>query len=232
MKREIKAVFFDAGNTLLYLDYELIARKVCAAGVETQAEELKVSEYDARRAVDEYLATDDYVDEMVWDIYFSTMFMGVGLESREKILATIQNLREENEFQGLWNHAPEESHRTLETLKSQGYIIGIISNADGRLNETIARTGIDKYLDFMLDSKIVGYEKPDPRIFNVALEKAGVPPEACVHVGDIVTADIKGASGVGINPVLLDPTGRHIVDCPVISDISEIIDVVKTMNGN
>jgi FMN phosphatase YigB (HAD superfamily) len=51
-------------------------------------------------------------------------------------------------------------------------------------------------------------EKPDPRIFRLALERAGVGPDEAVYVGDLYSVDIRGARAAGIEAVLLDP-GRH-----------------------
>jgi HAD superfamily hydrolase (TIGR01549 family) len=229
--RKIKAVFFDAGNTLLFPDYNFIAGLVAGSGLETTPAELIVSEYDARRAVDIYLGGKDGRDEMVWDIYFTTMLHGVGMLDEAIVSEAKKRLTEENAARSLWNYAPEESIETLQLLKSEGYKLGIISNADGRLHSTLKETGLDKLLNFAIDSRLVGYEKPDPRIFKLALEFAGETAAACVHVGDIVSADVEGARAVGISPVLLDPTGRHQPGCPVISALSEIVALVTGMNS-
>jgi len=230
-EKKIRAVFFDAGNTLLYLDYSFIAEQASVAGTPVAADALRTSEYDARRAVDEYLAGSDIEDEKVWDIYFSTMFRGAGIRNDSTIEYIKERLRVANDFHGLWSHVPDESFETLRRLKEEGFKIGIISNADGRLHRVLKETGLDRLLNFAIDSRIVGYEKPDPRIFRLALEYAGEPADACIHVGDIVAADVEGARAVGIRPVLLDPTGRHNPDCKVINSLSEIIGYVDQLNG-
>ena len=60
----------------------------------------------------------------------------------------------------------------------------------------------------IVDSGRVGSEKPDTGIFTIALERAGVEPEAVVHVGDMVSTDVIGATAAGIIPVHLDPARR------------------------
>ncbi|MFA6450919.1 MAG: HAD-IA family hydrolase [bacterium] len=229
-ERKIKAVFFDAGNTLLYPDYEFIAKLVAEAGLETTPAALIEAEYDARRAVDVYLGGKDGSDEKVWEIYFTTMLRGVGMIDESLVVSAKDRLSAENAARSLWSFAPEDSFETLRLLKSDGYKLGIISNADGRLHSVLKETGLDKLLDFAIDSRLVGYEKPDPKIFKLALEFAGEKAESCVHVGDIVSADVDGARAVGIAPVLIDPTGRHNPGCPVIKTLPEIIDVVKSLN--
>jgi putative hydrolase of the HAD superfamily len=57
----------------------------------------------------------------------------------------------------------------------------------------------------VLDSFVVGVEKPDPAIFHRALEVLGVPPERAIHVGDTGWADVAGARAAGVRPVHLDP---------------------------
>ncbi len=230
-EKRIRAVFFDVGNTLIYLDYQFIAENLRECGTEATAEDVRVAEFAARRAVDAYLAAGDVEDEEVWRIYFATIFKEVGLEDSETAKAMFDRLRARNNFSGLWSHVPEETLITLKWFKKEGYKIGVISNADGRLAGLLDSCGISEYLDFAIDSKVVGFEKPDPRIFRLALEKADEPAAACVHVGDIVSADIEGAKGVGIQPVLLDQAGMHSVDCPRISVISELIDLVSGWNG-
>jgi len=59
----------------------------------------------------------------------------------------------------------------------------------------------------VIDSAVVGVEKPDPRIFRLALAQAGVPPSAAVYVGDLYSVDVVGARRAGLDAVLLDPRG-------------------------
>jgi predicted HAD superfamily phosphohydrolase YqeG len=60
----------------------------------------------------------------------------------------------------------------------------------------------------VVDSGQVGSEKPDTEIFRIALERAGVEPTAVVHVGDMVSTDVVGATAAGIVPIHLDPAQR------------------------
>ena len=57
----------------------------------------------------------------------------------------------------------------------------------------------------IIDSHVVGIEKPDPRIFHLALTEIGVPPERCCFVGDSVHFDVDGARAAGLRPVHVDP---------------------------
>ena len=83
------------------------------------------------------------------------------------------------------------------------------------MRSILTELGLAKHLDFVLDSAEVGVEKPDPRIFRIALERAGVDPAHALYVGDLYSVDVLGARAVGMEAVLLDPGacwGER--DCP------------------
>lgn len=230
MKRKISTVFFDAGNTLLYLDYHFIMKQLEMDGVMTSIEKVKRAEYASRRYIDETMAAGKISDKDIWPVYFHGILRISGLENdvvREK---AVERIREKNDYFGLWTHVPDEVKQTLSGLREKGFKIGIISNSDGSLKTLLENTGVDKMVDFALDSFVVGHEKPDPRIFQTALLKAGAQPEECVHVGDIYAADVLGARGVGIFPILLDPFGEKPADCRVISSISETPAIISELN--
>jgi putative hydrolase of the HAD superfamily len=59
----------------------------------------------------------------------------------------------------------------------------------------------------VIDSHLVGIEKPDPRIFQLALDALDVVPERSLYVGDTVRFDVNGALAAGLQPVHVDPYG-------------------------
>jgi HAD superfamily hydrolase (TIGR01509 family) len=97
----------------------------------------------------------------------------------------------------------------LTALRAAGVRLGVISNWETWCEQLIVQLELSRLLDFALISGTLGVEKPDPRLFRLALERAGVPAERAVHVGDDPARDCAGAHGVGITPVLLDRYGRH-----------------------
>ncbi|MYF99921.1 HAD-IA family hydrolase [Candidatus Poribacteria bacterium] len=100
---------------------------------------------------------------------------------------------------------------TLEQLHKDGYKLAIVSNWDTPLDPLLERLGIAKYFDVITASHDtrVRSAKPDPHIFNYTLNAVGVTPEETVHVGDTFEADIIGAQGVGIRPILIDREGSQ-----------------------
>ena len=95
----------------------------------------------------------------------------------------------------------------LRELRAAGVRLVAASNWDVSLHEQLDATGLAALLDGALSSAEVGAPKPDPEIFVRALALAGAAPEAALHVGDDVEADVEGARAAGLTPVLIDRDG-------------------------
>ena len=85
---------------------------------------------------------------------------------------------------------------TLAVL-AERYTLGALTNG----NADFSRLGLDRYFSFGFTAGDVGASKPDPAMFHAALERAGVPASATVHVGDQPVDDIEGARAVGMHTV-------------------------------
>jgi HAD superfamily hydrolase (TIGR01549 family) len=112
----------------------------------------------------------------------------------------------------------------LRRLKQMGLTLGLISNIDRDGGELAESLGLASYLDLTVTSGEVGAEKPDPAIFQAALARACAQPSEAIHVGDQPSADVEGARGAGIGPVLLDRDGNHkrFDRCPRIESLLEL----------
>jgi putative hydrolase of the HAD superfamily len=126
-----------------------------------------------------------------------------------------------------WHIFPD-AYRVLGALKSRGLTVGAVSNWVWNLPELLHALDLVRHFDFIAASARIGFEKPHARIFEWALEQAGARPSEVIHVGDHVDADVLGARGVGIEPVLIDRTGRHAPDevpegVPVIESLDELL---------
>ena len=99
----------------------------------------------------------------------------------------------------------------------------VVSNANGTLRAHMDRIGLSTLLDIVIDSQDEGVEKPDPRLFQIALERAGARPESTIHVGDLYQVDVVGARSAGMRAVLLDETGLHPdADCDRVASACRI----------
>ena len=106
---------------------------------------------------------------------------------------------------GLWNTADPDAAAALDAVRAAGLRSAVISNSDGTIRSLVTRLGLVDRLDFVVDSAEEGVEKPDPRIFERALARAGVKPEEAAYIGDLYSIDVRGARHVGLRVVLLDP---------------------------
>lgn len=84
---------------------------------------------------------------------------------------------------------------TIERLKSEGYKLGIFSNAgdDRDVQDLIEGFGIRAYFDYVLTSAACFYRKPHPRAFEIALAQWNATPDEAAMIGDSLEADIFGA---------------------------------------
>jgi putative hydrolase of the HAD superfamily len=106
-----------------------------------------------------------------------------------------------------------------------------VSNWVWNLPELLHALDLVSHFDFIAASARIGFEKPHPRIFQWALQEADVDPAAVIHVGDHIDADVEGARGVGIDPVLIDRNERYRADdvpagVPVIRSLEELLPIV------
>jgi putative hydrolase of the HAD superfamily len=106
----------------------------------------------------------------------------------------------------------DASARLLSKL-AERYRLGIVSNFYGNLEAVCASAGLSPHISVVVDSAVAGFEKPDPRIFRVALEALEARPEDAVFVGDSMPRDMEGARRLGMAHVWLAP-GKDRACCP------------------
>jgi putative hydrolase of the HAD superfamily len=194
----LRAVLFDAGNTLLFLDYPRMAAGVGKAlGVPLTGDELASHASEAARAM-ERAATD----QERTTAYLEALFLlgGIPAERLGEVRACLMRLHEE---QHLWCSVPQPTRAALTRLKAAGLLLGVVSNSEGRVEQALEAAGLRDYFDVVVDSGVLGIEKPDPRIFQAALQALGVAPEEALYVGDLYEVDVVGAQAAGIEAVLV-----------------------------
>jgi putative hydrolase of the HAD superfamily len=221
-----KAVLFDVGNTLVWMDHPFIVDVLREHGVETTVEGLVQAEYASKLLMDQ-LARATHMDERArGEAYFAEMFRQVGApESSFPALARRMFARHAE--RNLWASVHERTVETLEALHRRGYRLGVISNADGRVEALLESVGLRRHFELVIDSGVVGIDKPDPRIFHLAAERMGVRPAETLYVGDIYEIDVQGARAAGMEAILIDPTSsREGLDCDRIRAIHDLLDLL------
>ena len=206
----MKAAFFDAGGTLVNIDYSRVLSIVKQSlGREVSTARVIEAEYVGRAAVEDAMAKGTAgTDSSRWGVHFRALLGELGLNDAE-FAQVAPLILAEHRRSHLWSATAPGTAEALAGLAAAGWTVAVISNADGTVEALLESAGLRRHLRFVVDSGNVGIEKPDPRIFRVALEQAGVSAAESYYVGDIYEIDVVGAQGVGMVPVLLDPLGRY-----------------------
>jgi len=224
----LKAVLFDAGNTVMLVNYAEVAQALVEEGFDAEEAEVRQAEYQARVRLDPILARRNSTEAPeIFRTYIRFVCEGLGVEWGAAVERAFRRIAEYNREHNLWNQPNPQARAVLERLQRRNLAVGMISNSDGSIERMIIRHGLDAYFRFVLDSHVVGVEKPDPRIFEMALERAGVGPAEAIYVGDLYSIDVVGSRAAGLDAVLLDPAGLwgH-VDCPKARDLSEAATII------
>jgi len=114
----------------------------------------------------------------------------------------------------LWDYPIPGAVECLTRLREAGLRVGVVSNSDGRVAESLARAGLADLVEVIVDSGVVGVSKPDPAIFRYALEPLGLEPAETWYLGDTVSYDAAAADAAGLTTWLIDHRGLHTVEHP------------------
>lgn len=207
------AVLLDAGGVFFLPSPEVMLPPLRAAGVQPGVPVLERAHYKANAAV------ESAPEPGRWLAYLTAYASACGVPGERAGAVAADLARAVEGFTGsTWQYVVPGSIEGLREIAALGVPLAIVSNSDGTVERELAESGICQTgpgdgveVGAVIDSAVVGVEKPDPRIFALALEKLGAGPEGAVHVGDTVRFDVDGARAAGIRPVHLDPYG----DCPV-----------------
>ena len=100
---------------------------------------------------------------------------------------------------------PADVVPALQRLSALGLKLVVVSNANGVLHRAFDRLGLTQYFHCICDSFVDGVEKPDPRFFQIALDRSGSAAGSTMHVGDLYYVDVVGARASGLRAMLIDP---------------------------
>ncbi len=231
----ISIVFFDAGETLVHPHpsfAELFAVTCSDSGHPVSARDVdEVQRRLAPHLVD--VAEDELAEEgaryggsssssresrIFWTALYRRLLRELGIDDAGLADRLFEVFSSASSYALFDDVAP-----VLRELEAMGLRLGVISNFEGWLQEMLMELEIGHLFDVSVISGLVGVEKPDPRIYEIALAEAGVEPHAAVHVGDSPQLDVEPAAAVGMHGVLLDRLGRYPgVGHPRISSLREL----------
>lgn len=211
----IEIIFFDAGETLIHPhpSFAELFAQVCArrgrdvdpATVQEVQERLAphlVDLADATGVENPSLSPED--SRTFWSFLYRRFLGELAIEDEELVGELYDTFSHWSSYKLFDDVLPALDH-----LSKSGYRLGLISNFEGWLEEMLIELEVGDVFDTTVISGIEGVEKPDERIYRIAVERAAVDPAAAVHVGDSPSMDVEPAAAVGMKAVLLDRVGRY-----------------------
>jgi len=225
----IETLFLDAGGVLLHPNWHRVSGALASCGVRVPAPVLAAAEPRAKRELDSperIRATDDA--GRGW-LYFNLVLKHAGVTPSEATAAALLELKAYHARENLWEAVPDEVLPALEGFRRAGLRLVVVSNANGRLGHVLERLGLSRHLHHAFDSHEVGVEKPDPRLFDAALERSGASRETTVHVGDLYHVDVVGARAAGLRAVLFDAADLYAgFDCPRVPTLTALAGLLSS----
>jgi putative hydrolase of the HAD superfamily len=198
------AVTFDYGQTLAEIDLALLATRVGERGARCSVTAAEQALPDAWRAYTN-AKREGAVGEQAWRTFMERLLhdaIEVDSDSRSHVLQALSGwLWLEQPRRNLWRKPIPGMLHVVEWLVGAGVPVGIVSNSEGRLKELLEELGWSHLFAAVADSGLLGFEKPDRRIFDHAAAQLGVASASLVHVGDVWDADVVGALKVGARAI-------------------------------
>jgi putative hydrolase of the HAD superfamily len=229
--RPIEAVLIDVGGVLVLPDHDRMAAALERAGVHVGRNLLDRAHYAGVAALDQFTEGD----REIWTTY-NRAYARACNTPEDALDGAVEHLLNEFATGAVWSRIVPGSVEALQELAALDVELAIVSNADGDTEQRLRDFGICQLgpgqateVAAILDSTVVGVAKPDPRIFELALEALDVAAERAMHVGDTPGADVDGARAAGVNPVLIDPFEFHTdLDVERVSSLADVVGLVRS----
>lgn len=224
----IETLFLDAGGVLIHPNWDRVAATLGRHGVRTTGDALRRAEPHAKHRIDEGTHVGRTTDAQRAWLYMDLVFEGADVPASPATEAAVAELAAYHAEHNLWEHVPDDVVPTLERLRTLVPKLVVVSNANGVLHRLFDRIGLTRHFDVICDSCVEKVEKPDPRYFRIALDRAGARAETTTHVGDLYHVDVVGARNAGLGAILLDQADLYEgVDCTRVRTLEELASEVE-----
>ena len=212
---DIKGVLFDAGGTLVVIDPSVVNGLLQQEGAAPVSEELQRKVH--YQAMQEFSERRTAGEDVTWEAWVHRYFGLLGLDSTSRVAAAFDGGR------GAWRHPLPGVRDALASLRDAHFRLAVVSNSDGTVRDSLTEAGLVDFMEFVIDSHELGVSKPDPRIFQVAGERMGIPLEHLLYIGDSPYHDANGAVAAGFGEVLLvDPFDTAGTQYPTVKGVAEL----------
>src|SRR5215813_10990020 len=218
---DLRVIFFDAVGTLIETRDsvgEIYSRVAREFGLEAEPQILQQNFAHSFRRQPPLAFPAGTPDALLsalekgwWRNLVKEVFAGLGPFPRfEEFFDEIFERFRGREFWSVY----DDLASALMELRRQRLKLGVISNFDSRLYDVLQACGIDRFFDSVHISTRAGAAKPDPAIFQAALDYHAAEARQAWHVGDSLREDVEGAMAAGINAILLDRDNRFAENAP------------------
>ncbi len=236
MGHTFKGIFFDMGGTLVFPDPWRIS-DAFSRHLQRDIPPARCLEavHAATVELDRRLTTPSKKPEDWWIDYFEAVAEHCDperLTTRDDRLRAFEELRADHRKRNLWSYFVPGVRELLNWLESQGVLTGIISNSDGRVKAQLRAEGLLDRFRVVLDSHEVGIEKPDTRIFRMALDVARIDAHESLYIGDFTNIDGRGATRAGLAALIIDPLGKRADwGYPTVPSLDAVRDWLEAAGG-
>jgi len=230
----VELLSLDAGNTVIFLDHERLARSSRRAVFAPSASDIDRGEREQKKRAETGALVDvewKFVGEKgapQWGRTVATILSAAGL-SNEHLAETLNSLWVEHVERNFWCNVPVNLADALGEVRAHGVRVAIVSNSEGRLDGLFRSIGLRDLFDDLQDSGVIGIEKPDARIFERAMNACGASPASTLHLGDMFATDILGARNAKIRAALIDPLGHYEGMHPDVDRVPGVVAVAKAL---
>jgi putative hydrolase of the HAD superfamily len=226
---EVQAVLLDLGGVFYLPDHDRMVAALARLDVDVDRDRLDEVHYRGVAAL-RHDASDNH-----WHAYNRAYAWECGVDG-DGLDAALDVLLEEFGRGGVWTRVIPGSRAALRELYDLGVGLAVVSNADGTVEAQLLADGICQVgpgpgvpVARVVDSAVVGISKPDPAIFELALDAVGVDAAHTVFVGDMPPVDVRGARAAGVAPILVDPYDLHTdVGCPRVRSLAEVPTLIRS----
>jgi FMN phosphatase YigB (HAD superfamily) len=204
MPAELKTIFFDIGNTLLFPDRPVILASLYERGLIPSLQQWHAIERATKKKFDDIVQHGGPADHGFWFMFYTQLLRELRVQGdalRDSLVAATR-------ISANWGDMRQGTRESLERVGKR-YPLAVISNADGQLAAVLERCGIADCFASITDSGVVGCEKPDAAIFEAALQSMNAEPEDSLYVGDVYSVDYLGATRAGMQAMLFDVSGAY-----------------------
>lgn len=233
--QSIRAVFFDVGFTLLapHPSVMTIVQDACQRlGIDIDLNCLRKQQKQAEDFLRQssraqpWTWGDETAINSIWTGYFTEMLGPCLADQPERLESAVQEIVRAFDDAGNYALYPDVLP-CLKAIHERGLTLGVISDWGVSLSLILRHHDLIAFFDFAVISAQARRAKPDPQLFQTALERANAIPDYTVHIGDSYVLDVLGARSVGITPILLDRRKVHDpaqLDCLVATTLYDVLD--------